>query len=310
MEVISVIVPIYRVEECLDRCVLSIVNQTYPYLEIILVDDGSPDRCPAICDEWARQDGRIKVVHKENGGVSSARNAGLRAMSGDYIAFVDGDDSLPQDGLQILYERIIKDGSDAAFGKHIDVYEDGSENGAYCQWMTDGVLSKQELLHVMGQARHFPVSSCGKLYKKQVFEGLEYPPLIYGEDLWLFPLIADRCEIVSSVGETVYFYHQRSSSVSHHKNEQTRSEEIEAMLHMAKYLQSQGCTDGAATWVQAIVDKIAEMKCRRDGMKRIKEWFDVSERKRLWHRCCLKTKLKWPVLHIPMIYDGFKRMGR
>jgi glycosyltransferase involved in cell wall biosynthesis len=86
---ISVIVPIYKVEEYLPRCIDSILAQTYKNLEIILVDDGSPDKCPAICDEYAKKDSRIKVIHKKNGGVSSARNAGLEAAKGDYIFFVD-----------------------------------------------------------------------------------------------------------------------------------------------------------------------------------------------------------------------------
>ena len=92
MDLISVIVPVYQVEEYLDRCVQSIVDQTYTNLEIILVDDGSPDRCPQMCDEWAKRDSRIRVIHKENGGLSDARNAGMQAASGTYIAFVDSDD--------------------------------------------------------------------------------------------------------------------------------------------------------------------------------------------------------------------------
>ena len=91
-EKISIIVPVYKVEKYLDKCVRSIVEQTYKNLEIILVDDGSPDNCPAMCDEWARKDSRIAVIHKENGGVSSARNAGLAACTGDYVGFVDSDD--------------------------------------------------------------------------------------------------------------------------------------------------------------------------------------------------------------------------
>lgn len=98
---ISVIVPVYKVEEYLDQCVESIVNQTYRNLEIILVDDGSPDKCPEMCDAWAKKDSRIKVVHKENGGVSSARNEGLSLVSGEYVTFVDSDD--------VLYKAMISD---------------------------------------------------------------------------------------------------------------------------------------------------------------------------------------------------------
>ncbi|MCR5206958.1 MAG: glycosyltransferase [Eubacterium sp.] len=109
---ISVIVPVYNVSKYLDRCVESIVNQTYKNLEIILVDDGSPDNCPAICDEWAQKDSRIQVIHKENGGVSSARNAGLDAANGVYIAFVDSDDYISSEMYQILVKLVVAENAD------------------------------------------------------------------------------------------------------------------------------------------------------------------------------------------------------
>lgn len=100
---ISVIVPVYKVEPYLDRCVQSIVNQTYENLEIILVDDGSPDHCPAMCDAWAAKDGRVQVLHKENGGVSTARNAGINIAKGAFFTFVDSDDWIARDMILALY---------------------------------------------------------------------------------------------------------------------------------------------------------------------------------------------------------------
>lgn len=106
---ISIIIPIYKVEQYLDECVTSIINQTYKDLEIILVDDGSPDSCPQMCDEWAKKDARIKVVHKKNGGLSSARNAGLKVATGEYIGFVDSDDyvdgSMYEDLMQVMNQN-------------------------------------------------------------------------------------------------------------------------------------------------------------------------------------------------------------
>ena len=101
---ISVIVPVYKVEQYLDRCLQSIVNQTYKNLEIILVDDGSPDNCPQICDEWAKRDKRIKVIHTQNRGVSTARNIGIDVANGQYIGFVDSDDWIEED----MYEFLLK----------------------------------------------------------------------------------------------------------------------------------------------------------------------------------------------------------
>ncbi len=111
---ISVIVPVYKVEAYLDPCVESIVNQTYRNLEIILVDDGSPDRCPEMCDAWAAKDSRIKVVHKKNGGASDARNAGLDVFLGDYVTFVDADDLVASDMVEVLFKGCVDNGADVS----------------------------------------------------------------------------------------------------------------------------------------------------------------------------------------------------
>ena len=111
---ISVIVPVYKVEPYLDKCVSSIVNQTYTNLEIILVDDGSPDSCPTMCDAWAEKDSRIRVIHKPNGGLSDARNAGIVVATGELMAFVDSDDWIASDMYEHLYQRLTEDDSDIA----------------------------------------------------------------------------------------------------------------------------------------------------------------------------------------------------
>ena len=111
---ISVIVPVYKVEAYLDPCVESIINQTYRNLEIILVDDGSPDRCPEMCDAWAAKDLRIKVVHKKNGGASDARNAGLDVFLGDYVTFVDADDLVVSDMVEVLFKGCVDNGADVS----------------------------------------------------------------------------------------------------------------------------------------------------------------------------------------------------
>ena len=103
---ISVIIPVYKVEEYINRCIKSVVNQTYDNLEIILVDDGSPDNCPAICDKWAEKDSRIKVIHKNNGGLSDARNMGMKIASGELIGFIDSDDWISKEMYQLLYENM------------------------------------------------------------------------------------------------------------------------------------------------------------------------------------------------------------
>ena len=111
-DLISIIIPVYKVEKYIYKCIDSVLNQTYKNLEIILVDDGSPDKCPEICEEYAKKDNRIKIIHKKNGGLSDARNAGLKVATGKYIGFVDSDDYIEKDMYQVLYNNIIKTNSD------------------------------------------------------------------------------------------------------------------------------------------------------------------------------------------------------
>ena len=163
---ISVIVPVYKVEKYLDRCVESIVNQTYKNLEIILVDDGSPDDCPAICDAWANKDERIKVMHKENGGASSARNAGLDASSGDYVGFIDGDDIIDNDMYEMLLNNLVFTGADIS--RCGMVRED---DGGYKEiWGDENsevfTMNQIQGIQSVGAAEGIlPVSPCNKLVK-------------------------------------------------------------------------------------------------------------------------------------------------
>ncbi len=125
---ISVIIPVYRVEKWLDRCLLSVVRQSYHNLEILLIDDGSPDRCGEMCEEWAKKDARIRVIHKQNAGVGMARNTGIEAARGEYITFVDSDDFVSRDMILILYCRIKETGAQVCFGGCIDVDEEGKQH--------------------------------------------------------------------------------------------------------------------------------------------------------------------------------------
>ena len=122
---ISVIIPVYKVEKYLDKCIESVVGQTYSDLEIILVDDGSPDGCPAMCDAWAEKDGRIKVIHKPNGGLSSARNAGLVKASGEYVFFLDSDDTISANCIELLADAVRHDNSDICIANVARIDENG-----------------------------------------------------------------------------------------------------------------------------------------------------------------------------------------
>ena len=211
---ISVIVPIYKVEKYLVRCVDSIINQTYKNLEIILVDDGSPDNCGAMCDEYAKQDERIKVIHKENGGLSSARNAGLDAATGDYIAFVDSDDRITPDA----YENLV-----FALGERVDaianfMYEREYENGetttpTVIPHVADETFSKEE--YVSELMMHVgDVSACTKLFPRCVIGDLRFPMGVLNEDLIFMLEITDRIKEIIFVGKVGYYYFIREGSTS------------------------------------------------------------------------------------------------
>ena len=174
---ISVIVPVYRVEEYLERCVKSILSQTYKILEVILVDDGSPDQCPAICDACAEKDVRVKVIHQENKGLSGARNAGIDAASGEYLAFVDSDDYVSPHFIEELYQ-LLQD-TDCAIGQCRFSYVKGDglvEEGdsAFCIYRGESLM--EQLYGPEEKATCFVVA-WNKLYRAELFKetGIRYP---------------------------------------------------------------------------------------------------------------------------------------
>ncbi len=225
---ISVIVPIYNVEKYLDRCVQSIVDQTYKELEIILVDDGSPDNSPEICDEWAKKDGRIKVIHKKNGGVSSARNAGLDAARGEYIGFVDGDDYLSPEMYDALYSLIADFGADAAACAIVRE----SANGYIEDW-SDGTLrefNNLELLQWIGAAEGLlPVHLGNKLFSSAVTKNIRFQKFKYAEDVLFNFQVAKSINKLVLKSEPFYHYFNNSDSVSHIKFDKSRFDEHKVM---------------------------------------------------------------------------------
>ena len=211
MDLISVIVPVYKVEKYLDRCVQSIVDQTYRNLEIILVDDGSPDNCGAMCDAWAEKDNRIKVIHKENGGLSDARNAGMAAATGEYIAFVDSDDWLHLEYISLLY-RAAK--MHEVFLSACDYritsgeIETDSANEPVFERHT-----AEQALEMLTSNRAYRAVAWNKLYHRSLLEGEKYPVGRYHEDEFFTYRIIDKTPRLAYVDAPLYFYFQRPGSI-------------------------------------------------------------------------------------------------
>ena len=215
---ISVIVPIYKVQDYLKECIESIINQTYSDIEVILVDDGSPDRCPQMCDEWAKRDSRIRVVHKKNGGLSSARNAGLDVAKGEYISFVDSDDFICKDALENLYNRIKDDKSIGITSGLIYRYQDGSISNFKAQWLCSKEIvipASEFLLETMSQKTSYTVWN--KLYRRDVIgntrfrEGRNNEDTLFMYDLGKNIAILNVCMV--EIPHYVYYYRYREDSI-------------------------------------------------------------------------------------------------
>lgn len=228
MDLISVIVPVYNVELYLERCVESIRNQTYKNLEIILVDDGSPDHCPQMCDAYAAKDKRIRVVHKQNAGLGMARNSGLEIASGTYVTFIDSDDWIGIDHIENLYQAISLNQADAAWGAHITVGIDGTEVVRPVSLDTRlyqaDEIKAEILLPLIGADQSFlqdvqvNASSCMNLYKMELIRSKEILFLsereAVGEDVFFnidYCYYAQRIIVTNEVG---YYYYENVNSIS------------------------------------------------------------------------------------------------
>ncbi len=234
-DLISVIVPVYNVENYIRKCIESILNQTYKNLEIILVDDGSPDNCGKICDEYAKIDSRVKVIHKQNGGVSSARNAGLEIAKGDYVAFVDGDDFIEQDMYEKMHLSLKKDNADISFCRFNEVVD--AENFLVVETALEDFCASLNLKYVFNQTSLISVEDNCKKVKKYVggyiWRSLFNRNLIgktrFDENVWhaedLLFLIECLCkkEIrISFVDEYLYNYVIRSGSQTHNEKSEDK----------------------------------------------------------------------------------------
>lgn len=234
---ISVIVPIYKVEEYLSRCVDSIINQTYKNLEIILVDDGSPDNCPKICDDYAKMDNRIKVIHKENGGLSDARNAGMNVATGEYISFIDSDDWIENSMFEEMLNRMHEDKSDVVSCGVKWV----KENGDLIRNVTvnsEIVLNKQDSLKEIINDGLLKQHVWNKLYKAEIIQEIPFEKGKYHEDVFWSYLVFSNVEKVSIITESFYCYVQRKESIMGAGYSPKRLDALDAMLKRCEYMKS------------------------------------------------------------------------
>lgn len=256
MELVSVVVPIYKVEPYLEKCVKSIQNQTYQNLEIILVDDGSPDRCGEICDRYAREDTRIKAVHKENGGLSDARNYGVRYTTGKYLLFVDSDDFIHE----TLVEKTVKVAEENACDLVLfDYYyvEHNIEEVRTCEqipaYQTTSLDRQRVLLAT-------PPSAWSKLFNRDFYmsSGIEFPKGLYFEDLGTTPKFLLKAKKVFYLKEPLYYYMIRSNSIMGNQNYRKKYSDMVSILEQVlRYYEKEGAFEQYRSELEFLVFKNA-----------------------------------------------------
>lgn len=275
---ISVIVPIYNVENYIKRCVDTIIGQTYSELEIILVDDGSIDTSGEICDQYALVDDRIVVIHKKNGGLSDARNAGLKVMKGEYVFFVDSDDWIHIDTIQILYDKLIQYDCAIAIGglKQVTNILTDREEKYFKEDIKLTELSRKDALVEMLKQEIFACNACGKLFKAELFDSIEFPVGKLYEDQGTTYKLFLRAYKLCFVDLPLYFYFVRSGSIQNSAFKIANMDELEFAIQQKEaidevYPELQGATAGR------LVSTCFHIMFGIDDVKKYQKYYDEAK---------------------------------
>lgn len=212
-ELISIIVPVYKVEKYLEKCIDSIVRQNYSNIEVILVDDGSPDNCGEICESWMKKDNRIRVFHKKNGGLSDARNCGIEHSKGEYITFVDSDDYISEDYIMKLYYFLVENNADISVCNTDIVFEDSNANEVKDANIMIKRYDPDSAFENMLYEIDLTNSAWGKLYKRKLWNGIRFPVNKLYEDMFVTYKLFYKAKNIIYVSEKLYHYLVRSDSI-------------------------------------------------------------------------------------------------
>ena len=271
MSTVSIIVPIYKVEDYIRECIDSILAQTYPYFELILVDDGSPDNCGRICDDYAKGDNRIKVVHKVNGGISSARNAGLEVAKGEWIMHVDRDDWIEPDMIESLIEAAQITGADMVIGDFVK-YGPSAGYNKLPTWSSDKKKSMTNYIaYVM-------TTIWGSIAKRSLYadHSLKSPDGIsYCEDFHLIVRLCHFANKIVNVHRPFYNYRYRSTSIMSNMSRKTEADEQWAYQDTIRFFKEQGVYEDyrkVMSW--RVLKSAQELLLDPAGHKRFMELFN------------------------------------
>lgn len=233
MPEISIIVPVYKVEKYLRKCIESILNQTFSNFELILVDDGSPDLCGEICEEYAKKDSRIQVIHKANGGLSDARNVGIDNAIGNYIGFIDSDDYIEKDMFETLYNDIKDNNSDIACCGYYICYKNIKISNNNLD--KNLILSREEAI---GYIPQISPGAWNKLYKREIFDNIRYPLNKLNEDVFILMDIIEKANKIVFNPKPKYFYIQRQNSITKKKFDTRKWDCIKAWENNLNFVKS------------------------------------------------------------------------
>lgn len=280
-DLISIIVPVYKVEPYLNQCVESLIRQTYSNLEIILVDDGSPDVCGRMCDEWALRDSRIIVVHQQNKGLSGARNTGLKICRGHYLMFVDSDDYVELEYVERLYLRLTEQDADVAMCGFSYLSENNSfEHVVILERESTVKNSIGALLGLEsgGNRKIFYTVVWNKIYKRALWEKLRFPEGKICEDEFVMPLLYELCGKVAFVNEGLYMYRKREGSISEQQGKGFMDAQFAAREEREKLYQRVGSRELLVLHeihVYSMLDYfgISDVQKKKNVQKKIRKFF-------------------------------------
>lgn len=289
-ELVSLIVPIYNVEKYLDRCVKSLISQTYKNIEIILVDDGATDSCGKKCDEYALRDNRIRVIHKKNGGLSDARNAGIEIASGDYIAFIDSDDFISDLYVEKLWNAHIRFDAEIVMCK-MTSFCDEDELKKIRLTGTEKILSKKEFFEGYFDDKENTEVAWNKLYKKSLFDDIKYPIGKLHEDAFTTYKIIDKIDKIAVVDDILYYYYYNANGIMNSKIKIGRLDDITAHVESLRFFKNGNYTNatyGCSKWICTYCIYLLEHK--KSDFVDYKSFF--KEFKKIY-KSARKELLKW-----------------
>jgi glycosyltransferase involved in cell wall biosynthesis len=287
MEKISIIIPVYNAEKYLDRCISSAAAQSYSEKEILLIDDGSTDQSPRICDRWAEEHKEIRVIHQKNGGVSSARNRGIRESRGDLLVMVDSDDYIAADMLSRMMKIMKETDADLVL---CGLAKGKEESYAFAvpETASAEVIGPEEALHRIYENRENMlryVVPWAKLYKKELFQGLQYPVSRIFEDIYLTHQVLYRCRRIAVTDQVLTYYYQHGGSIMNRPFHAGKLDYLDALEERILFFREKKMEDLAGAALDEYLHALIwEYSRTRDILKDRGASRNIKERFRKWYR--------------------------